>query len=85
MILEITLKLRLTLKPNKGIKRCVEISQIMVLLFAILCFVTFIICVSIDSIVQRIENNYYLLWGILGFSSLFVFIIMLGANIALIR
>ena len=81
--MEITLKLRLTIKPDPKLQRCISIGQAMVLLMTSLAFATFAVCVTVDSLEQLMEDQIHRLHGILGYGSLLVFIIMIVANIAL--
>ena len=45
IIAEITLKLRLTIKPSLKLQRCIPIGQVVVLLMTSLAFTTFVVCV----------------------------------------
>lgn len=84
MIVEITLKLRLAIKPNPDLQSCITVGQVTVLIMTSLAFASFVVCVTINSMERRIEDQVFRLRGLIGYGSLLVFIIMLFANIALI-
>ena len=56
IIVEITLKLRLAIQPNPNLHRCITIGQVMVLVLTSLAFATLVVCVTINSLEQRIED-----------------------------
>ena len=83
IIVEITLKLRLTIKPNPKLQRCIPIGQGVVLLMTSLALTTFVVCVTIDSLEKRMEDQIFRLRGFIGCGLLLVFFFMIIANIAL--
>ena len=84
IIVEIILKLRLAIKPNPNLQRCIPIGQVMVLILTSIAYVSLVVCVTIDSLEERMEDQIIRLRRWIGYGSLLVFIIMLIANIALI-